>query len=82
MSVELELQNNLVKWGKLEPWKMELAELVIKAHNENKLLRCYYNGRVFEPIALMKCLINGRFVWGVVNWELVKRERNYADKTG
>lgn len=67
-------QNELIKWSHLEPWKRELAEMVIKAHKERKLMKCHYQQLIFEPIRLMEELINGHFIWGVDNWEIVDRK--------
>lgn len=72
MSTDVQLNNPLTKWSGLESWKLELAHLVIKAYNENKYLKCNYQGITFSPKGLAKELINNRFVWGVVNWNLIE----------
>lgn len=65
----------------LETWKIELVKLVEKAHTEGKWLRSLYQGITFTPMGLAGCLIEGRFVWGIVNWELIepRKEADYGD---
>ncbi len=74
MEEAIEVYKELRKHYSLEPWMRELAEFVIEAHKQNKMLFCCYQQLTFEPLQLMKYLIEGRFVWGVVNWEMVDRQ--------
>jgi len=67
---------DLTKWSQFEPWKRELAELVIKAAREKLYLRSYYQQLTFTPKALAAMLCKDHFVWGVVNWELIKPINN------
>lgn len=62
-----------LEYPKLEQWKLDLVKLISKAHKEDKLLQCTYDMLVFTPKGLAANLIQGRFVWGVVNWKLIDK---------
>src|SRR5271169_5687030 len=66
----------LGNFSTMEPWKRELAEFVIEAERLGKSIRCKYQGFTLTPEALAHLLMLGRFVWGVVNWEMVERTGN------
>jgi len=48
----------------------DLQALIAKAKREGKWLRCGYQGLWFSPKELTEANEKGRFLWGVVNWEL------------
>ena len=50
--------------------KAELAALITKAETEGKWLHCSYQDLWFSPAQLRAENAQGRFVWGVVNWNL------------
>jgi hypothetical protein len=68
----------LERFHELEPWKRELVELIFKADREGKLLRSRYQQLVFTPMELAQNICQGRFVWGVVNWELIDPPKGAA----
>jgi len=65
----------------IEDWKLELVKLIKKANDENKYLKSHYQQITFTPKGLVGCLIMGKFVWGVVNFELINPIPNpdYSD---
>jgi len=69
----LKQPQDLAEFSTFEPWKRELAEFVMEAERQGKSIRCKYQGFTMTPKALSECLINGLFVWGVANWEMIER---------
>jgi hypothetical protein len=55
----------------LEQWKLDLVKLIKKAYVEDKHLQSNYQQITFSPKGLAACLIEGRFIWGVINWTLI-----------
>lgn len=53
-----------------EPWKVDLHTLIQQARQEGKWLRCGYQDLWFAPDRLEDEHRNGKFMWGVVNWQL------------
>lgn len=56
---------------KIEKWKQDLFDLVEKAKSEKMLLKCSYQDLIFSAEELQKHHKEGRFIWGVANWELI-----------
>lgn len=47
-----------------------LCDLILKAEKEGKWLYCSYQSLWFTPQQLRDANANGKFRWGVVNWQL------------
>lgn len=47
-----------------------LNELINQAEREGKWLWCHYQDLWFSPAQLRDQNANGKFRWGVVNWQL------------
>lgn len=55
-----------------------LPELIAKARREGKWLFCAYQALWFSPDQLARENANGRFRWGVVNWQLRDPQEHLA----
>lgn len=55
-----------------------LRTMILRAREEGKNIRSYYQDMVFTPYALTNLLADGKFRWwNIINWHLTDREQNY-----
>ena len=66
------------KESPIDPIERPLRSLILRAKEEGKNIRTYYQDMVFTPCALDGLLADGKFRWwNISNWELTNREQNY-----
>jgi len=66
------------KESPVDPIERPLRSLILRAEEEGKNIRTYYQDMVFTPCALDGLLADGKFRWwNISNWELTNREQNY-----
>ena len=66
------------KESPIDPIERPLRSLILRAKEEGKNIRTYYQDMVFTPCALDGLLADGKFRWwNISNWELTSREQNY-----
>lgn len=50
----------------------DLSPLIKRAQEENLMIRCRFDNHLcFTPDEFQKYHKEGRFIWGLINWELV-----------
>ncbi len=62
-----------------KPWNEGMEELIYQAEREGKWLRSPYQDLWFSPRELRTAQADGRFRWGVVNWELRDPKENLKE---
>ena len=66
------------KESPIDPIERPLRSLILRAKEEGKNIRTYYQDMVFTPCNLDGLLADGKFRWwNISNWELTNREQNY-----
>ena len=66
------------KESPIDPIERPLRSLILRAKEEGKNIRTYYQDMVFTPCALDGLLADGKFRWwNISNWELTNMEQNY-----
>ena len=66
------------KESPIDPIERPLRSLILRAKEEGKNIRTYYQDMVFTPCALDGLLADGKFRWwNISNWKLTNREQNY-----